>query len=182
MASLRSHGATHTDTHILFGRTVGGLDQALFMIDDVHLQILIENASEPRQEEGAGRQPEHAEGSFGVGPNAGAMREGRAKAGFLPVWVIRPASIATLSLLWANSPWAALEHRPIARLGLGLMNPRGLISPANQPSRSRRSARTSVVRRHWRTWFDHAGTASTTNFSVAEVFRSISKTLSIIDG
>lgn len=92
MASLRSHGATHTDTHILFGRTVGGLDQALFMIDDVHLQILIENASEPRQEvshriiplrvigggaregrgeggagghrraqEGAGRQPEHAE-------------------------------------------------------------------------------------------------------------------------
>ena len=90
MASLRSRGATHT--YFFFSRTVGRLDQALFMIDDEHLQILIEDVSEPRQEvshriiplrvigggaregrgeggagghrraqEGAGRQPEHAE-------------------------------------------------------------------------------------------------------------------------
>lgn len=39
----------HTHTFFL-SRTVGRLDQALFMIDDLHLQILIEDVREPRQE------------------------------------------------------------------------------------------------------------------------------------
>ncbi|PWY85207.1 hypothetical protein BO83DRAFT_2087 [Aspergillus eucalypticola CBS 122712] len=181
MASLRSRGATHT--YFFLSRTVGGLDQALFIIDELHLQILIEDVREPRQEVSHRIIPLRVIG--------GGAREGRGEGGRRRAqedsrsmlkcerlmqppnfprtiraalgWDQMPARcqkvelrlalflfgssglhpIATLSLLWANSPYTVLEHRPMARLRLELMNSRGLISPTNQPSRSRRSARSS---------------------------------------